>query len=307
MSAGSRKAVALALIANGGIALSKFGVYALTHSSSLLTEAIHSTADCANQVLLFIGMEQGKVGPTHKHPLGRGQAAFVASFLVALLLFTVGGLYSLIEGLHKIRHPETPHHLGWAIGLLLFAVALEGYSMAGALKASARERRGKPLMRYIHTSSSTELVVILAEDFAALVGLVLALAAVLLTLATGNPVWDGVGSVAIGLLLIAVALFVGVEVASLLLNEAPPLVLRAAIRETAEEDPSVHHVMNLIAVIIGSEKLMVALQIQFKPQPSGDALAETINALERRLRHRFPQIKHLFVEPDLEKRSTNQA
>lgn len=298
MSTGSRKAIALALAANGGIAVSKFGVFLLTRSSSLLTEAIHSTADCANQVLLFVGMEQGKGGPTAKHPLGRGQAAFMASFLVALMLFSVGGIYSLYEGIHKILHPEAPHHLGWAILLLVFAIGLEGYSMWGALQAAGHERKGKPLIRFMRSSSSTELVVVLAEDFAALVGLVLALAAVLLTLATGNPVWDGIGSVAIGLLLIAVAAFVGAEVTSLLLNEAPPLVMRAAIREAAENDPSVDRVLNLVSVIVGSERLMVALQVHFKPQPSAEALTEAIDALERNLKERFPQIQHLFVEPD---------
>lgn len=298
MSAGSRKAVALALLANGGIALSKFGVFALTRSSSLLTEAIHSSADCLNQVLLFIGMEQGRRKPDSRHPLGRGQAPFVASFLVALLLFSVGGLYSIVEGFHKVRHPETPHDLGWALGLLLFAMALEGYSLLGALKASRAERRGKSLFRYLQRSTSTELVVVLAEDIAALAGLALAFLAVLLTLFTGNPMWDGVGSMAIGLLLVAVALFVGVEVTSLLLNEAPPLALRAALREAVNEDPEVAHVMNLVAVVVGSERLMVALQVQFKAKPSGDALVDAINTLERRLRARFPQIQHLFVEPD---------
>jgi len=298
MSTGSRKAIVLALLANGGIAISKFAVFTITRSSSLLTEAIHSTADCINQVLLFIGMVQGKKGPNAKHPLGRGQAPFVASFLVALLLFSVGGLYSMVEGIHKIRHPETPHALGWAIGLLLFAIGLEGYSLWGALKASRSERRNKSLLRYMRGSSSTELVVVLAEDIAALVGLALALAAVLLTLLTGNPVWDGIGSIAIGLLLIVVALFVGVEITSLLLNEAPPLALRAAIREAVDEDPAVEHLMHLVAVIIGSEKLMVALQIHFKNQPSGNDLVDAINALELRLKARFPQIRHLFVEPD---------
>ncbi|MFN7959625.1 MAG: cation diffusion facilitator family transporter [Holophagaceae bacterium] len=298
MSTGSARAVALALAANGGIALSKFAVFLLTGSSSLLTEAIHSTADCANQVLLFIGMKQGARPASPKHPLGHGQAAFVASFLVALLLFTVGGLYSLVEGLHKIRHPEQPHHLGWAIGLLLVAIALEGWSLRGALQAAEPERRGRPLLRYLRRSSSTELVVVLAEDIAALLGLVFALAAVLLTLLTGNPIWDGVGSVAIGLLLIAVAAFVGVEVTSLLLNEAPPLALRATIRAAVEEDPSVEQVLNLVAVIVGSERLMVALQVKFREQPSGTALVEAINALERNLHARFPQIQHLFVEPD---------
>jgi len=299
MSTGSARAVALALAANGGIALSKFAVFVLTGSSSLLTEAIHSTADCANQVLLFIGMKQGARPATARHPLGHGQAAFVASFLVALLLFTVGGLYSLVEGIHKIRHPEQPHHLSWAIALLLVAIGLEGWSLRGALRAAEPERRGRPLLHYLRRSSSTELVVVLAEDIAALLGLVFALIAVLLTLVTGNPVWDGVGSVAIGLLLIAVAAFVGVEVTSLLMNEAPPIALRTAIRAAVDKDPEVEQVLNLVAVIVGSERLMVALQVKFREQASGTALVEVINALERRLHERFPQIQHLFVEPDL--------
>ncbi len=170
--------------------------------------------------------------------------------------------------------------------------------MRGALLASRHERRGRSLIRYMRGSSSVELVVVLAEDFAALVGLMLALGAVLLTLFTGNPMWDGVGSVAIGLLLIVVAAFVGTEVTSLLMNEAPPLALRGSIRECVTEDPAVDHVMNLVAVIIGSDQLMVSLQVQFKNQPSGDALVDAINALERRLKARFPQIRHLFVEPD---------
>ncbi|WP_257312730.1 cation diffusion facilitator family transporter [Geothrix fuzhouensis] len=298
MSTGSSRAVALALAANGGIAISKFGVFLLTGSSSLLTEAIHSTADCANQVLLFLGMRQGSKPAGPKHPLGHGQAAFVASFLVALLLFSVGGLYSLVEGLHKIHHPEQPHHLGWAVALLLFATALEGWSLRGALRAAGPERRGRSLLRYLRQSSSTELVVVVAEDIAALLGLVFALAAVLLTLLTGNPVWDGIGSVAIGLLLIGVAAFVGTEVTSLLLNEAPPLVLRAAIRAAVDEDPAVDQVLNLVAVIVGSDRLMVALKVKFRDQPSGMAMVAVINALERNLHQRFPQIQHLFVEPD---------
>ncbi|WP_243287490.1 cation diffusion facilitator family transporter [Geothrix terrae] len=298
MSTGSTRAIALALAANGGIAVSKFGVFLLTGSSSLLTEAIHSTADCANQVLLFLGMRQGTRPAGPKHPLGHGQAAFVASFLVALLLFSVGGLYSLVEGIHKIRHPEQPHHLGWAVALLVFAILLEGASLRGALRAAEPERHGRSLVRYLRQSSRTELVVVLAEDIAALLGLVFALAAVLLTLATGNPVWDGVGSVAIGLLLIAVALFVGVEVASLLMNEAPPLALRAALRSAVEEAPAVDQVLGLVAVVVGSDRLMVALKVKFRDQPSGAALVVAINALERDLHQRFPQIQHLFVEPD---------
>lgn len=298
--ASSTRAVALALFANLGIALSKTGVFLLTRSSSLLTEAIHSFADCANQVLLFIGMKQGEKPPTARHPLGRGQAAFVASFIVALLLFTVGGLYSLLEGIHKIRHPEPAHHLGWAVVLLVFALGLEGWSMAGAVKAANAERGRTPLLRYMKQSSRTELVVVLAEDFAALVGLALALVAVLLVMVTGNPMWDGVGSVLIGLLLIAVAIFVGAEVTSLLMNEAPALPLRAALRAHANQDPEVDVVLHLVAVAVGSNQLMVALKVRFKEQPSGTALVEAINTFEVRLKAAFPQIRHLFVEPDRE-------
>jgi divalent metal cation (Fe/Co/Zn/Cd) transporter len=222
----------------------------------------------------------------------------VASFLVALLLFTVGGLYSVVEGIHKIRHPETPHHLIWAVVLLVFAIALEGRSLAGAMKAASQERGRRPLLRFMRQSSSTELVVVLAEDIAALLGLVFALAAVLLVMATGNPLWDGIGSVAIGVLLIVIAALVATEITSLLLNEAPPLILRAALREAVEEDSEVETVLNLIAVYVGSERLMVALKVKFKAQPTGQALVDAINALERHLRARFPQIQHLFVEPD---------
>jgi divalent metal cation (Fe/Co/Zn/Cd) transporter len=188
--------------------------------------------------------------------------------------------------------------LGWAVALLVVAILLEGGSLRGALRAAAAERGGRGLLRYLRQSSSTELVVVLAEDIAALVGLVIALTAVLLVLATGNPVWDGVGSLGIGLVLIAVALFVGVEVASLLMNEAPPLALRATLREAVAEDPAVAQVLNLVAVVVGSDRLMVALKVRFHDQPSGSALVAAINALERSLRARFPQIQHLFVEPD---------
>ncbi len=300
MSAASSKALALSLAANAAIALSKFAVAAFTGSASMFTEAIHSTADCGNQVLLFAGMKLAKAPATPRFPLGRGQAAFVASFLVALLLFTVGGIYSAAEGLHKIRHPEAPHHLGWAILLLLVAFLLEAISMRGALQAAKAERGNRSLIRYLRQSSATELVVVLAEDAAALAGLGIALVAVLLTLATGNPVWDGIGSLLIGLLLIAVAVFVGAEVASLLMNEAPPLGLRAAIRAAVDEDAEVAATLNLIAVVIGSERLMVALKIRFQDQPTGHALIDAINALEVRLKAAFPQIQHLFVEPDVE-------
>lgn len=300
MSSGSYKALGLSLAANIGIAIAKFTVFGITRSSAMLTEAIHSSADCGNQVLLFAGMKRAEKPATPRFPLGQGQAAFVASFLVALLLFSVGGLYSGLEGWQKIRHPETPHHLAWAVGLLLLAFVMESISLRGALQAAKSERGNRTLMRYMRQSSATELVVVLAEDMAALVGLAIAFCAVLITLATGNPVWDGIGSLLIGLLLIAVAGFVGVEVASLLMNEAPPLALRAAIRDAVDEDPSVHATLNLIAVAVGSERLMVALKIRFKDQPSGQALVAAINGLEVRLKKRFPQIQHLFVEPDSE-------
>jgi len=299
MSASSSKALALSLGANLGIAVSKFVVFALTGSASMLTEAIHSTADCGNQALLFLGMKQAQKPPTARFPLGRGQAAFVASFLVALLLFSVGGLFSVVEGIHKIRHPETPHGLWWAIGLLLFAVLLEGMSLLGALKACRAERGRRGILRYMKESSSTELVVVLAEDIAALAGLSLALVAVILTMLTGNPIWDGVGSLCIGLILIAVAVFVGVEVTGLLLNEAAPIRVRQALRLEILEDPQVDRILQLVTVVVGSDQLMVALRVRFQDQVTDDGLMETSNRLEARLKDKFPQIRFLFVEPDI--------
>ncbi|WP_005032257.1 cation diffusion facilitator family transporter [Holophaga foetida] len=299
MSASSSKALALSLGANLGIAISKFLVFGLTRSASMLTEAIHSSADCGNQALLFLGMKQAQKPPTAKHPLGQGQAAFVASFLVALLLFSVGGIFSVVEGIHKIRHPETPHGLWWAVGLLVFAMFLEGASLLGAMNACRAERGKKGLFRYLQESSATELVVVLAEDIAAMAGLALALVAVILTMVTGNPIWDGIGSLGIGLILIAVAIFVGVEVTSLLLNEAAPTRLRQSIRLEILEDVQVDRVLNLVTVVVGSDQLMVALKLRFKDQVTGEALIAASNALEARLKARFPQIRFLFVEPDL--------
>lgn len=299
MSASSSKALALSLCANLGIAISKYVVFALTRSASMLTEAIHSTADCGNQLLLFVGMKQAQKPPTARHPLGKGQAAFVSSFLVALLLFSVGGIFSVVEGIHKIRHPEHPHGLWWAVGLLIFGLILEGASLMGALKACRAERGKRSLLRYMRESSATELVVVLAEDMAAMAGLALALVAVVLTMVTGNPVWDGIGSLCIGLILITVAIFVGAEVTSLLLNEAAPTRLRQAIRLEILEDPGVEHVHQLVTVVVGSDQLMVAAKLHFRGQPTDEALVEASNALESRLRGKFPQIRFLFVEPDL--------
>lgn len=300
MSAASTKALALSLGANIGIAVSKYVVFGLTRSASMLTEAIHSTADCGNQMLLFVGLKKAQKAPSEAHPLGYGQASYVASFLVALLLFTVGGLFSLQEGLHKIRHPEHPHDLHWAVGLLLFSIVLESISMWGALKAAKQERGDRPLLRYMRESSSTELVVVLAEDAAALVGLCLALAAVCLTAVTHDPVWDGVGSVSIGLLLIAVAAFVGWEVTSLLLNEAAPAAMRERIRAAVDAHASVESCLNMVAIVVGSDQLMVAMKVRFHETPSGTELARRINDMEKELRVAFPQIRHLFVEPDTE-------
>ena len=158
MSANSTRALAVSLAANMGIAIAKFVVFGITHSSAMLTEAIHSVADCGNQMLLFAGMKLAQRPATPKFPLGRGQAAFVASFLVALLLFAVGGVYSVTEGIHKIRHPEAPHHLAWAIGLLVFAFVLESISMRGALQAAQAERGNRSLLRYLRQRDRKSVV-----------------------------------------------------------------------------------------------------------------------------------------------------
>lgn len=270
-----------------------------------MAEAIHSLADCANQGLLFLGMANARRPASREHPLGHGKALYFWSFVVALLLFSMGGLFSIYEGLHKIAAMRTlvgrSHGIenpGIAIAVLTLALAMEALSLTGALRESREARRGRSLWRWFRSSRQSELLVVVGEDVAALLGLSLALAAVVLSVVTGDVVYDGLGSVAIGALLVTVAVAVGVEIKSLLIGESAPPELEEEIRSRLGLDPAVLEVLHVITLQLGPD-VMVAVKVRMNEMPSVARLAEEINRCERDLREAHPEIRWIFFEPDL--------
>jgi cation diffusion facilitator family transporter len=299
MSAGgdSTRAILFALGANFAIACSKGVAAFFTGSGAMLAETVHSLADCGNQLLLMLGVKQSRRAPTADYPLGYGKAIYFWSFLVALMLFSVGGMYSLYEGLHKLRHPEPLRQWGWAAGVLVFGLVAEGMSMRACLQEVKKARGDRSLWQWFRESRQAELVVIFGEDLAALVGLALALAAVLLTVATGDPIWDVLGTLAIGLLLVVVAVFVAIEVKALLIGQSMDPDREQELRAFIAARPEVAGVMSLITLQLGNE-VMLSVQAQMAPAGSADELVERINAVERAVKQRFPEIRWSFFEPD---------
>ena len=295
--ADSLKTVLLALGANFAIFLSKLVAAVITGSGSMLAEAVHSLADCGNQGLLLIGMRQARRAPSPNHPLGFGMVVYFWSFLVALLLFSVGGLFSFYEGVHKLHQPE-PLHWPWlAIGVLGFGFVMESFSMWGCLREVNKARGTKNLWRWFRESRQSELIVVFGEDLAALLGLALALAAVVVTLVTGDPLYDALGSIAIGVLLCVVAGFVARQVASLLIGQSAEAGLREAIVTFVGEQAEVEHVFNVITLQLGPD-VMVATKAQMRGDVSGRELIEAINRVEAAMKARFPEIRWSFFEPD---------
>jgi len=295
--ADSLRSVLYALGANLAIALAKSAGAAYTGSSAMLAEAIHSFADCGNQALLLWGMRSVRKPPTDEHPLGYGKAIYFWSFIVALMLFSMGGLFSIYEGVHKLHSPEPLKDAWIALSILGFGIVAESVSLWGALREIDKERGTRGYWRWFRSSRTSELVVIFGEDLAALGGLALAFAFILTALATGNPMWDALGSVAIGTLLVLVAVLVGKEVASMLLGQsADPLVVQA-MREHLDRQPEVQHVLNLITQQLGPE-VMVAVKAVMKPQGGERQMVDAVNRVERSLRQAFPQLRWCFFEPD---------
>lgn len=296
--ANSLKAVLLALGANFAIFVAKLVAAVITRSGAMLAEAVHSLADCGNQGLLLLGMRQAKRPPSDEYPLGWGRALYFWSFLVAILLFSVGGMFSIYEGIHKLTHPE-PLKWPWvAVGVLLFGILVEGISMRGCLQEVSKERGGRSLWQWFRESRSSELLVIFGEDFAALVGLVLALLAVLATMLTGNLMFDAMGTIAIGALLVVVAVLVAVQVKGLLIGRGVEPEQRAEMLQFLCARDEVAEVYNLLTLHMGPE-VMVAIKARMRPQPDSHALAEAINAVERDFRDTFPAVRWSFFEPDV--------
>jgi len=296
--ADSLKSIFFALGANFAIAVAKTAGAVFTGSSSMLAEAIHSYADCGNQALLIWGLKESGRAPTADHPLGFGKAIYFWSFIVALMLFSMGGLFSIYEGVHKL-HDSTPVEYAWvAVAILAFGVAAESFSLWGCLREIAKDRGDRTLWQWFRSSRQSELLVVLGEDLAALGGLALALVFIALAMVTGNPMWDAVGSICIGVLLVVVAILVGVEVKALLVGQSAEPQLVAAMRAHVQSRPEVAQLYNLLTQQLGGE-IMLAVKARMVPQASDVALVEAINRVEKSLREAFPQLRWVFFEPDL--------
>ena len=293
------KAILAALFANGALAMAKFAAAAVTGSGSMLAEAVHSAADCGNQGLLLLGLKRAKQPPSPDYPLGYGKETYFWSFIVALMLFSLGGLFSLYEGWHKLSEPEPLSYPFIALGVLAFGIFVEALSMRACVQEINKIRGRQSLWQWFRHSRNAELVVIFGEDLAALLGLVFAFFAVLLAWYTGNPMYDAIGSMAIGVLLIVVAIFVGIEVKAMLVGQGVEERTRQDMIGFLEQQPDVHKVFNCVTLQLGPD-VMVAVKVKMRPLASAEALIAAINQAEAAFKRQYPQVLWLFFEPDLQ-------
>ncbi len=295
---GTARAILYAFLANGGIAIAKSIVAWITGSGSMLAEAIHSYADTGNQVLLFLGLKQSGRPPDREHPLGYGKLSYFWSFIVALMLFSLGGLFSIYEGIHKLQHPEPLSQLWLAVLVLSFAIVLETFSLLGCLREINIIRAKRPFREWLEHTRNSELVVVLGEDIAALLGLILALVFVSLAGITGNPVYDAIGSMCIGVVLVIISVFLTLRVRSLLVGRSADPVIQESINEIISQQDDVLSVFNAITMQFGPDTVLAA-KIKLKPGIDIDSAVADINELERELKKRVPGLKWCFIEPDV--------
>jgi cation diffusion facilitator family transporter len=296
--ANSLRAIFLALGANFAIFVAKLVAAIFTGSGAMLAEAVHSLADCGNQGLLLLGMRQAGRPPSSEYPLGWGRALYFWSFLVAMLLFSVGGMFSLYEGIHKLSHHE-PLKWPWlAVGVLVFGIVAESVSMHGCMKEVNKARGDRSIWRWFRQTRASELLVIFGEDLAALIGLAFALLAVLLTMATGNLLFDAIGTIAIGVLLIAVAVAVAIEVKALLIGQGVEPQRRDQMLAFLNARPEIAQVYNLLTLQMGND-VMVAVKAKMNPTPTNRELVEAINLVEIDFKRAFRDIRWSFFEPDI--------
>jgi cation diffusion facilitator family transporter len=291
----SNRAILFALGANFVIFATKGVAAFITGSSAMLAETVHSLADCGNQLLLLLGMRQARMDPTPEYPLGYGKAIYFWSFLVAVMLFSVGGMFSVYEGIHKLQHPEPLKQWWWAVGVLVIGIIAEAVSMRACLAEVNKARGSRSLQRWFRDSRQAELVVIFGEDLAALFGLVFALIAIVLAVLTGNPAWDAIGTLAIGILLVVIAVFVAIEVKAMLIGQSADPNVNAALKGFLEQRPEIARVFSLITLQLGND-LMVAVKAQLNR--SSAEKEDVINGIEKALKQQFPQVKWSFFEPD---------
>ncbi|WP_214368605.1 cation diffusion facilitator family transporter [Pseudonocardia sp. H11422] len=300
-ASGGTKAIIAALLANAGIAVAKFIGYLVTGSSSMLAEAVHSVADTSNQGLLLLGGRRAKRAATSEHPFGYGRDRYFYSFVVALLLFSLGSVFAIYEGIHKLEHPEPLTTPIVAVIILLVAIVLESFSFRTAIVESRPLKGAGTWWQFIRQSKVPELPVVLLEDFGALIGLILALGGVGLTVLTGNPAWDAVGTLCIGTLLGVIAIILIIEMKSLLIGEGVTPPVLAKIAGELEADPRVQRVIHIRTQYLGPEELLVAAKLALTPGLSIEEVAQAIDGAERRVREAVPDARVIYLEPDLER------
>ena len=295
---GTRRAIVAAFLANLGIALSKFVAFVITGSASMLAESIHSVADTGNQGLLFLGGKRSRKAPTDEHPFGFGPERYFWAFIVALVLFTLGSMFALFEGIEKLIDPKELDSPIWAFGVLGVAIVLEGWSLRTAHREATPTRHGRSWWRFIRTTKSPELPVVLLEDTGALVGLLFALVGISLAEITGNPRWDAMGSIGIGLLLGVIAIVLAIEMKSLLIGEAVAPAVEDAIRDAIVSGPEVTRIIHLRTLHLGPDDVLLAAKLEFACD-SIPSLADAIDTVEARVRTSTPIVRLIYLEPDL--------
>ena len=297
--ADSVKSIIFALCANLAIAISKLIAAVVTGSSAMMAEFVHSLADSGNQLLLLLGIKHAKRPPSPDYPLGFGKAVYFWSFIVALILFSMGGVYSIYEGIHKLHHPEPLSYPYVAVGVLLFSIAAESVSMWGCLREVNKELRGRSLWKWFRETRQSDLLVVFGEDLAALLGLSLALMAVILTIITGNPIYDAAGSICIGILLVIIAFAIGIQVQALLIGQSVEPDQRARMLEFLQKRDEIDNVFSLLTLQLGND-VMVAVKAKMTQMDSAESLIKAVNRCEIGLKEAFPQVLWSFFEPDSE-------
>lgn len=294
----SVKSISFALLANFGIAVTKTVAAVITGSGAMLAESIHSFADCGNQGLLFLGLRATKKRPDSEHPLGYGKEIFFWSFIVALILFSMGGLFSIYEGIHKLGSNEGLKSPMIAIVVLSVSILLEGASLFGCIAQIKKLKQNQSLWNWVKHSRKSELIVVLGEDIAALLGLFLALVFIVLAMVSGNPIFDAIGSIGIGILLILVSIFIAIKVKSLLIGQSADAETQTAIHNFIIARPEIEQIYNLITLQLGHQ-IMVAVKVKMGKTDSIPQLISNINICEVELRKAYPEVQWCFFEPDV--------
>ncbi|MFJ3847485.1 cation diffusion facilitator family transporter [Streptomyces albidoflavus] len=298
-ASGGTKAIVAALSANLAIAVAKFVAFLFSGSSSMLAESVHSLADSGNQGLLLLGGKRAKRQATPEHPFGYGRERYIYAFLVSIVLFSVGGMFAIYEGYEKIKHPHELEHWYWPVGVLVFAIIAEAFSFRTAIKESTPLRGKQSWSQFVRRAKAPELPVVLLEDLGALVGLILALGGVGLALATGDGVWDGIGTLCIGVLLIVIAIVLAAETKSLLLGESAGLDEVRKIEAALVDGDTVTRVIHMRTLHLGPEELLVAAKLAVQHDDTAAEVAAAINAAEARIREAVPIARAIYLEPDI--------